>query len=159
MALNAVNKINNKRKFLCLKNSFLTPALRRLLCNALRQPHFDYAYFAWYPNLTKKLNHRIQTIQNKCIRFCLKLEQLKHISHEGFERLNWLPATYRFKQCVNGIAFKYLNEQCPNYLHEVFDIHVENNFQLRGSFQNLKCPFRKTNTGQLALSYISPKAY
>ena len=55
MALNVVNKINNKLKFLYRKNSFLTPALRRLLCNALIQPHFDYACSAWYPNLTKKL--------------------------------------------------------------------------------------------------------
>ena len=26
----------------------------------------------------------------------------------------------------------------------------------KGSFQKLKCPFRKTNTGQLVLSYIGP---
>ena len=64
--------------------------------------------------------------------------------------------TYRFKQYVNTFAFKYLNEQCPDYLNEVFNVAVENNFQLRGSFQKLKCPFRKTNTGQLALSYIGP---
>ena len=25
-----------------------------MLCNALIQPHFDYACTAWYPNLTKK---------------------------------------------------------------------------------------------------------
>ena len=41
-------------------------------------------------------------------------------------------------------------------MDEVFDVARENNFQLRGSFQKLKCPFRKTNTGQLALSYIGP---
>ena len=44
----------------------------------------------------------------------------------------------------------------PKYLNEVFDVTIENNFQLRGSFQNLKCPFRKTNSGQLGLSYIGP---
>ena len=92
MALNVVHKINNKLKFLYCKNSFLTPALRRLLCNALIQPHFDYACSAWY------LKHRIQTTQNKCMRFCLQLDKLKHISHEEFEHLNWLPVTYRFKQ-------------------------------------------------------------
>ena len=156
MALNVANKVNNKLKFLCRKNTFLTSELRRLLCDALIQPHFDYACFAWYPNLTKKLKHRIQTTQNKCIRFCLQLDKLKHISHEEFERLNWLPVTYRFKQCVNGIAFRYFNEQCSNHLNEDFDVHVENNFRLRGSFQNLKCSFRETNTGQLGLSYISP---
>ena len=82
IAFKVANKINNKLKFLYRKNSFLTPALRHLLCNALIQPHFDYACSAWYPNLTKKLKHRIQTTQNKCIRFCLQLDKLKHISHE-----------------------------------------------------------------------------
>ena len=55
MALSVINKINNKLKFLYRKNRFLTPTLRRLLCNALIQPHFDYAGSAWYRNLTKKL--------------------------------------------------------------------------------------------------------
>ena len=36
------------------KNRFLSPDLRRMFCNALIQPHFDYACPAWYPNLTKK---------------------------------------------------------------------------------------------------------
>ena len=97
MALNVIHKINNKLKFLYRKNDFLTPTLRRLLCNALIQPHFDYACSAWYPNLTKKLKHGIQTTQNTCMRFCLRLDKLKHISNEEFERLNWLPVTYRFK--------------------------------------------------------------
>ena len=131
MTLNVVNKINNKLKCLHRKNSFFTPGLRRLLCNALIRPHFDYVYSAWYPNLTKKLKHRIQAIQNKCMRFCLQLDKLKHISHEEFQSLNWLPVSYRFKQCVNAIVFKYFNEQCPNYLNEVFDDAVENNFRLR----------------------------
>ena len=41
MALCVINKINNKLKFLYRKNKFLTPSLRRLLCNALIQPPFD----------------------------------------------------------------------------------------------------------------------
>ena len=36
--------------------------------------------------------------------FCLQLDKLKHIFHEAFERSNWLPVTYRVKQCVNAIA-------------------------------------------------------
>ena len=88
--------------------------------------------------------------------FCVQLDKLKHVSHEEFERLNWLPVTYRFKQCVNATVFKYFIEQYLNCLNEVFDVTLENNFQLRGWFQKLKCPFRKTNTGQLALSYIGP---
>ena len=134
--------MNSKLKFLYRKDNFLTPALRRLLCNALIQPHFHYACSAWYPNLTKKLKHRIQTTQNKCIRFSLQLGKVKHRSHEEFERLNWLPVTYGFKQYVNTIVFKYFDKQCPNYLNEVFDVAIKNNFQLSGSFQKLKCPFK-----------------
>ena len=43
MALKVINKINSRLKFLHRKNNFLTQALRKLLCNALTQPHFDYA--------------------------------------------------------------------------------------------------------------------
>ena len=95
-------------------------------------------YVVMYPNLTKKLKDRIQTTQNKCMRFCLQLDNLKHISHEKFECLNCLPVTYRFKQRVNAIVFKYFSEQCPNYLNEDFDIAIENNFQLCSIFEKIK---------------------
>ena len=75
-----------------------------------------------------RIKHRIQTTQKKCIRFYLLLDKLKHISLEDFERLNWLPVTYRLRQCVNVIVFEYFNEQCPNDLNEVFDVAIENNF-------------------------------
>ena len=115
MALSVINKINNNLKFLYRKNWFLTPTLRRLLCNALIQPHFDYACSTWYPNLTKILKNRIQTSQKKCISFCLELDNMTHISHKEFEILNWLPATESFNQCINSIVFKYVNNQCPKW--------------------------------------------
>ena len=82
------------------------------------------------------------------------LDKLKHISHEEFERLNWLHVTYRLEQCVSSIVLKYFNEQCPSYLSEVFDVAIENNFKLKSSFQKLKCPFRKTSNCQYALSLL-----
>ena len=54
IALKVINKLNSRLKFLNRKNKFLNPALLRLLCNALIQPHFDYASSPWYPNLTQK---------------------------------------------------------------------------------------------------------
>ena len=51
MALKIISKINCRLRFLYRKNRFLSQRLRRLLCNALIQPHFDYACSAWYPNL------------------------------------------------------------------------------------------------------------
>ena len=37
--------------------------------------------------------------------------------------------TYRFKQCVNVIAFKYFIEQYPSYLNKGFDVTIDYNFQ------------------------------
>ena len=156
MVLSVINKINNKLKFLYRKNRFITSTLRRLLCNALIQAHFDDTCSAWYPNLTKKLKIRIKTFQNKCIRFCLQLNKMTHISHKEFETLNWLPVSERFNRCINLIVFKNVNDQCPNFLKEVFQTAPKNNIQIRGSFPKLKCPFLKTNAGQMALSYIGP---
>ena len=46
----------------------------------------------------------IQISKSKCMRFCLQLDKLKHITHEEFECLNSLPVTYIFKQCINTIV-------------------------------------------------------
>ena len=80
MVLKVINKINGKLKFLYRKNKFLSPELRRMLCNALIWPHFDYKCPAWYPNLTEKMKKEIQIIENKCTRFCLRLGKMHHIS-------------------------------------------------------------------------------
>ena len=60
MALNVVSKINTRLKFLYRKDTFLSPQLRRLLCNALIQPHFDYSCSVWYPNLKKKIQNKVE---------------------------------------------------------------------------------------------------
>ena len=137
MALKVINKINGKLKFLYRKNSFLTPGLRRMLCNALIQPHFDYACSAWYPNLNAKLERKLQIMQNKCIRFCLKLDKMHHISEEDFKTINWLPVDQRVQQSLNVTVFKYVNNACPYYMKEVFEYASQGRISSRnnkGSF-------------------------
>ena len=154
MALKVINKINSRLKFLHRKNTFLTPALRRLLCNALIQPHFDYTSSGWYPNFTQKVKNKIQITQNKRIRYCLQLSKITHISRNEFETLNWLPVKDRFNQSINSIVFKYFTKQCPSYLDEVFELVCPNNLRARNSYLKSIFPFRKTNMGQNALSFI-----
>ena len=60
MALQVINKINRKLKFLYGKNRYLTQELCRMLCNVLIHLHFDYACPAWYPNLHEKTKMKIQ---------------------------------------------------------------------------------------------------
>ena len=99
-----LKKINTKLKF--FRNRFLAPCLRRLLCNALIQSHFDYACSTWYSTLTKNWKNKIQTTQSKCICcFCLHLDKMTHISYNEFETLNWLPMAEKLNQCISSTVF------------------------------------------------------
>ena len=44
MAIHVINKINSRLRLLYRQNRFLSFPLRRLLCNAIVQPFFDYSW-------------------------------------------------------------------------------------------------------------------
>ena len=67
MAVKVLNKVNSRLRFLYRKQSIISCPLRRLICNALILPHFDYASQAWYPNLTKTISIKLQRAQDRCI--------------------------------------------------------------------------------------------
>ena len=159
MALKVINKINRKLMFLCRKSRFLIPELRRMLCYAFIQPHFDYACLAWYPNLAEKTKKKIQIMQNKCIRFCLRLDKMQHISDEDFRLINWLPTSKRVDQFINTITFKFVNDTCPYYLKEIFEFAPHCRIDTRNKFAKLKIPFRKTNMGKKAISFVGPSLW
>ena len=92
MALKVINMINSRLKFLYRKNRYLTPYLKRLLCNALIQTLFDYACSAWYPNLNKKLKSKLHTDQKRCIRYCFQLDNRRVILEwNTFKKLTGSP--------------------------------------------------------------------
>ena len=107
MATRILGKINGRLRFLYRKQNFLDFPLRRLLANALIQPHFDYACSAWFPLINKRLTRRIQTAQNKCVRFCLNMNNRAHIGVREFKNINWLPTKERFEQCTATSVFKF----------------------------------------------------
>ena len=159
MALNVIDKINSRLKFLHGQNRFLTPALRRLLCNALIQPLFDYACTAWFPNLSKKLRLRLQATQNKCIRFCLQLDKMSRICVNEFLELNWLNVHDRYLQFIVSDVFKIYNNQCPDYFHEVFCPVGDNGVATRCCNKKLKLPFPKSKLGMQSLTYVGPSTW
>ena len=108
MAAKVLNTVHNRLKFLYRKQKFLSLSLRRLLCNALIQPHFDYACAAWYPLLNKRQSKRIQIAQNKCIRCCLNLDNKAHVGTNEFLKINWLPTKKRV-ELNNAFALTSLN--------------------------------------------------
>ena len=132
MALNVIDKVNSRLK--SLHRRFLTPPLRRLLCNALIQSLFDYACTAWFSNLSKRLKLHLQASQNKCIRFCLQLDKRSKIRVKECLQLNWLNEIF----------------------NEIFCPIGENGVIKRSSNKKLKLPSRKTKLGIQSLSYVGP---
>ena len=120
MVTKVLGLINGRLKFLYRKQKFLTYSLDRLLCNALIQPHYHYACSAWYPSLNKRLLKKIQILQNKCIRYCLKLDNRAFIGADEFKEINWLPAKERVSQCICLNIFKFFNNMAPDYTSEIF---------------------------------------
>ena len=159
MALKVINKINSRLRFLYTKNIFLSQPLRRLLCNPLIQPHFNYACSAWYPNLNNRLKSKLQILQNKCIRFCLKLDSKAHIGLTQFEKINCLPINDRFEQCISSMTFKLFNYLSPLYMNDVFKLVDQNTTATRASLFKLSQPLRKTNHGQKSISYVAPSIW
>ena len=158
MAAKVLNTVHNRLKFLYRKQKFLSLSLRRLLCNALIQPHFDYACAAWYPLLNKRQSKRIQIAQNKCIRYCLNLDNKAHVGTNEFLKINWLPTKKRVEQCICINVFKFFNQMSPQYTAEIF--HPSSSVHnTRRATQKLDLPFRKSCIGQKTLSYIGPKTW
>ena len=85
MALKVINKIYRRIRFFYRKNIYLLLYVERL-CNAIIQPHFDCDCSVFYPNLNKKIQKQLETIQNKCIKFCLQLDSRSYLGIKKLEQ-------------------------------------------------------------------------
>ena len=77
-------------------------------------------------------------MQNKCIRFCLKLDKMHQISEKDFKTINWLPVDQRVKQSLNATALRCVNKACPYYMKEVFEYASQGRISSRNNFAKLK---------------------
>ena len=115
MAIHVINKINSRLRFLYRQNRFLNVPLRRLLCNAMIQSFFDYAYNAWYPNINKKFTMRLQAARNKCKRFCLKLNGRSRIKSKDFKKTNLVRIHEDVSRCSLCRVYNFFTKKCPNF--------------------------------------------
>lgn len=83
-----INKTISNLDFHIRKMKFLFEPLRRLHCNALIQPHLNYACSSWYLNLNNRLKSNSQILQNKCIGFCRIFNDRVYIGLPEFDELN-----------------------------------------------------------------------
>ena len=110
MASMVLKKVNREKKFLYRQSRYLSYPLKRMLCNTLTQPHYDFACCSWYPNLSVSLKTKLQTTQNSCnscIRYCLGLKDRSHIRKNEFEKINCLQVSNRVNQCLAVTAYNF----------------------------------------------------
>ena len=98
----------------------LDKAIKKTLCSALIQPHFDYACSSWYSGLKSRSKKQLQICQNKIIRFILGLGSRSHIGQAEREKVNMLSVKNRVKELKLSHAHNIHNKRGPTYLAEHF---------------------------------------
>ena len=121
MVLSIIQKANARLKFLYRKCKYRTFTTKKLLVISLIQCLTMPVLF-WFSCLSQNLKNRLQTTQNKLIRFVLNLDQMIHVGPEHFKILNWLPVTKRVDQIILCHVFKIKSGTAPDYSGEYFSL-------------------------------------
>ena len=82
------------------------------------------------------------------MRFCLKLDEMHHVSEEEFKSIRWLPTSKRVDQCINAITYNFINKTSPYYLNESFEFSLHCSIGRSNKVSKFKNPFRKTSMGK-----------
>ena len=79
MALSTIQKANCRLKFLYRNAKFLSSHVKRMLASSLIQSHFDYGCNFCCSALSCTLKSKLQTTQNKRIRFVMGKHNRSHV--------------------------------------------------------------------------------
>ena len=115
-----LNKCTARLKFMFRHCNALDVNCRKLLYSALVQCHFDYAASAWYMGISQYLKRRLQTAQNKAVRFILNLGPRTHVGQSERNMLGYLNTNDRVQQLMSSHMFNIFNDVAPSYLGEKF---------------------------------------
>ena len=100
-----VSRSNAKIKCLYRQTRHFNMKTKKLLTSALIQCHFDYASASWYSCLARKYKNRLQTTQNKIVRYLLNAPPRTHIGYSEFSQVNMLPVDLSLKlNQINNIV-------------------------------------------------------
>lgn len=141
MAKGVIAKITQKLKFLYRYQDCLNKTIKRNLCSALLQCHFDYCSSSWYFNLNTRLKRKLQTTQNRIVRYITGLPPRSHIGQTELDSIQYLNVEDRLKQlCLNHL-FKVKAGTSPSYLKDMFtEVSQVHNFNTRSRTHNFNLP-------------------
>ena len=150
----SIKKINGKTKSLYRQNRYLSYHLKRMLCNSLIQPHFDFACCAWYPNLSMSLKNKLQTAENACIKFYLRMKRRSHIGLNHFEKITWLAVKNRVNQCIAVTAYNFKHNLSLVYMSDIYTLNSSPVVKTRRSVDSFVEPIYMKEISRKSISYL-----
>ena len=127
MGNSVIKKVNAKLKFLYRKSAFFGKNERQLLCSALVNPHFEYSCNAWYRSVNANVKHKLQTAQNKMIRYLLNYGCRRHVGFNDFKKSNCLDISARVDYMTLNLMFNIFNNVAPSYMCDIDQISHRHN--------------------------------
>ena len=158
MGTSVIKKVNSGLKFLYRKSGFLNFRERKLLCSALLQSRFDYGYNVYYRGLAKCFKIKLQTAQNKIVRYILGYDSRHHLLCADFKKVKYLDINNRFDYLSLNMMYNIHNGLAPSYLcnfKKVTDVH---SYFTRRSDMSYVIPEIKTQ-GSKTFMYNGAKAW
>lgn len=129
MGNSIIKKVNAGLRFLYRKSGFLNLRERKLLCSALLQSRLDYGYNVYYRGLEQCLKKKLQTAQNKMVRYILGYGNRHHLLCTDFRKVKYLNVESRFNYLSCNMMYNIFHGLAPTYLctfKRVADIHSHN---------------------------------
>ena len=100
---------------------------------------------------------RLQAAQNKCIRFCLKLNDRCSIKSKDSEKINWFLLHEKVSYFSLCSIYNVFSKSYPKYFDQIF-APKETSVHQRSSYQKLYVSRlkKKKNVGRKVLTYVAP---
>ena len=158
MGLDVLKKVNSGLKFLYRCGGCLNFKLRKLLCTSLLQSRFDYGCNVYYRGLEKSIKTKLQTSQNKIVRFILGYDNRHRLCVNDFKKVKYLKIDTRIDFMSLNVMFKIYNGIAPSYLctlKKSSDVHSHNT---RNSSMSFELPHVKSQ-GKKSFMYCAAKSW
>ena len=159
MANAVLGKINRGLKVLYRKKDFFNTDERKMLCSTQLQAFYDYGNNVWYSSLTKPLKTKLQTSQNKIIRYVFGLGNRQHVGYCHFETLRWLSVHKRMDYLKLNLLYNVYHATAPPYMSSQFvRLSDSHGYSTRNVISNFCLPHVKSQ-GHTSFKFCAIKLW
>lgn len=138
--------------------TYLSTKMKTILCETLVLSQFSYCSSVYSFCLDSVYKHKIQKVQNSCLRFIFGIKKYDHVSHK-LRELNWLNMQNRFILQSSTLFHSIIFNEKPSYLCDkiIFRSNVHSvNIRNKNA---LAAPSHKTAQFERSFTYNIYKIY